>query len=240
MREYELRDLARGNEHRQKVLAGRAERAKSTSRRLTCALCLKTAYSLRAKEDICEECVAKVWRAEDVSEKAALAEKGEGFGYYRFSGRSHDLPYFSTQLGSWSVPKDAFFAVPRGYDDRIEESPGSTGQILFHEILMGLSEAYPLPPDKEANAQPLLGTAYSFDRYVVLPTRTVEAIYKLWAFMQWTATASYEQGLQDGRDLLGQLNTGGLTMDGFSNQIAKQTAQLREVRERNEKGRPQK
>lgn len=231
-----LDHLSQGNEHRLKVLAGRKARAKSVNRRVECLVCLDSGYSTRAKEDICEECLEDLWKAQDISLAAVQAQAGEGMQAVKFSRRAHDFPYPHFQDGHVKVPADAAFAQPTGYSEKFEDSPERTFMAIFHKLLVGLADAYPLPPDYSKGMMPLLATNYGDDHHVMLPKQTAAAILDFWTFIPWLTNACYEEGLRKGRDMLGQLNLGTLTMDHFSDQVADQTRRLRENRERLEQG----
>lgn len=235
--EKHLEKLAQGNVRRESVVAGRRSRFKSVNRQVVCLLCLETTYTYRGKEDPCGQCVEDLWSAQDVSHRAAESALGTGMVAVKFSKRSHDFPYPHFQSGHAQVPADAAFAQATGYrDGEMESSPARTFQMLIHKILVGLAEAFPLPPDYKNEMMPLLGTMYDNDHRALLPKKTVAGIMELWPFVQWLATYTFEEGLTEGRSLLSQLNNGTLTMDHFSDQIAKQTEHIHRAREKAEKG----
>jgi hypothetical protein len=225
--------LAVGNELRLNVLEARRERRKERSRRVECTVCLETTYSFRDKADICENCLADLWSAQDVSRATTATGQGEGMVAVKFSRRSHDFPFPHMRTGHRRIPEGAIFSIEK------DSSPERTFMALMNKLLTGLAEAFPLHPESKRSAMPLLGTNYDADLHALLPKKTVAAIMELYSFTPWLSYESFDEGLTQGRNLLGQINLGQITVDDFNEQIRKQTADLKRAREKAEAGEKQ-
>lgn len=215
---------------RNELWVARQRRAKSRARWIVCPSCGHKQYAFRAAEDICGECLHDLWTAHDAAKQAEVNEGAE----------SPLLPIKMTKTPHWlphprlapdtKVPPDAVFSRRRsGYADRTEESPASTLQIIYSEIVAGLAEAYPLAPGKEA--MDFLNARYEDNYRAMVPRKTVTGLLDLWQFVQWCSYQAYGDGHAKGRALLMGLNSGDLTVDTFNAAITRQTESIARLRD---------
>lgn len=221
--------MARGNEHRTKVLAGRKERSKSTSRHLECRQCLNRTFSFRDKDDICSECVCELWTAQDVAKASEKTGVGDEMVALRFSTRSHDFPYPPVGTFNIPVPSEAIFNID-------EREARRTLQNLFHKLMMGLAQAYPVEPQRRANAETFFGVCYDRDTFAYVPKQSRDALVQLWSFVNWIAAECQEEGYRQGQSLLAQLALGEKTVEQMNEMIAIQTAAMHRKRDAAIKG----
>lgn len=229
-----LTALAKGNAARKAVLAGRAERASSRSRYLTCPACNERAFHHRAKTDICEPCLTDLWNAQDVMQGAFDAGKATGLIPVALTTVPHfvEYPMLAT---TEQPPAQASFA--RWYGDdrdrkRDPEDARRTLARLFVELMKGLATVLPVDPQARGECERLIGGDWHGEEWaeaddvskVRLPADVVKALRDLWGFVQWHSNVTHVAGIQQGRDLLQQLNLGEITADAFTDEVARQTA----------------
>jgi len=230
----ELHKMANGNDRRTAILKGRNERSVNRSRKLTCEACGEEEYSYRDRRDICAHCLLIIWKAEAVTE----SEDSENpmLMRVRFAEQSHWLPHPHLPGNRLQVEEGAVFA--RTNHGRLEDSPGRIAQILFYEILVGLSQAFPVAPTHEQGSTPFLG-GVSSALYAHVPRKTFSALLDLWAFLQWLSQSAYAEGFDDGKALLHGMLDGSITGDAFQDRVRQMTLSARERIARANKGEAQ-
>lgn len=226
--------LAKDNPLRTAILQERKQRSSSRSRPLTCPSCHSHWNSNRGKDDICPQCLYDIWQAQDVATASKNGAVSDKVIAVRTAGRSHYYPHPSIGFSRHSdVPTDAVFSRVGSWD-KPETSPARVMQELFFEILQGMSEVYPVPPGLDTTT--FLASSYESDMQTMMPKKTLAALFDLWAFIQWVTKDAYASGYSEGKDLINGMITGTLTADAFADTIARQTATMREYRDRAAKG----
>lgn len=230
----ELSRMANGNDRRTAILKGRNERSKNRSRRLECVACGTDEYSYRDKADICAHCLLIIWKAEEVTTSEATEDPL--IMRVRFPEQSHWFPHPHLQGNRLTVEEGMVFARTR--HGRLEDSPGSIAQTLFHEIMTGMSAAFPVAPTDEQGSISFLG-GYNGALYARVPRKTFTALLDLWAFLQWLSISAYAEGFDNGKALLHGMLDGSITGDAFQDRVKQQTQAIRERLERATKGEAQ-
>lgn len=227
--------MSRGDSQREKVYRKREERKLSRSRAVTCSICDSRIYSRRHKDDICDECLGRIWGAEDAGRNAQAA--GENMVNVKFSERAHDFPYPSLGCGNnIDVPENAVFARPDAHSFRKVNDAPRTMQRLFLEILEGLGKAYPGDRESKRTGMTMFADSHSFNLTAAMPKQSAAAILDLWSFIPWVANATYQQGFEDGKAMLSALALGTMTMDDFEKKVIEQTERIRRNLDKSETG----
>lgn len=139
---------------------------------------------------------------------------------------------------SIEVPAGAIFTQEDPSSWRPHEtSANRTMQILFSKILVGLSDAFPTPPEFRDGSVAMFGDTYSFRRFTMLPEKTSASLIQLWSFINWIASEAAEVGFKKGSSLIQGLALGELTIDAFDEAVIKQTDRIRRLREEAKEGR---
>ncbi len=210
-----LKDLAEGNETREQVLANRQARRIARTRALTCPTCLEHGYTNRGKEDVCNQCLATMWKTQDTNK-----ETSHLFTAFTRASRSH---WYKTIFfgANTDVPETASFARTQG--DTFDRSPHRTYEKLFFEFVEAMYEACPAHPTSfDGNAKTLMpddgsgGYGGRNEIGFLMPTKAATALVDMIGFFQWATYQAHRDGYMEGTSALTALNSGDATFEQFN------------------------
>ncbi len=222
-----LAKLAEDKPIRAGILAARKARSISVSKSRTCPACGEHSYSGRSKDDICEDCLVDLWSTQDATAMATSAAAGEGMTAYISvtPDRAHDLPYPGFAGTQRHIPQGAVFDLGVNFD-----SPARTMQQLYAELFAAFAAAYPAPAGAKPETFLASRSAWAIANHTaVLPTRAAEILLAIWSFMIWLSNDSYAAGLDDGADILRNLNEGNLSELAFVESMQSKRRRLAEA-----------